>query len=129
VRTLPAPVVLSGGMNEPGRILDAFERTGCEAVMLARGALGNPWLFARLLGDRDGEPGAEEVLDELEWVMARAVEHLGPGRAARYLRKFYPWYLDRLGAGREAQAALQDTATIEAARDVLDGLRPVSLAA
>src|SRR3954470_13894014 len=39
--TLPAPVILSGGMNEPGWILDAFERTGCEAVMLARGGLGN----------------------------------------------------------------------------------------
>ena len=30
--------------------------------------------------------------------MDRAVEHLGPERAARYLRKFYPWYMERLGA-------------------------------
>ena len=34
----------------------AFEESGAEAVMLARGALGNPWLFERLLGTRDGEP-------------------------------------------------------------------------
>src|SRR3954462_9212883 len=45
VASLPAPVVLSGGMNDPESILHAFEHTGCDAVMLARGALGNPWLF------------------------------------------------------------------------------------
>jgi tRNA-dihydrouridine synthase len=33
-----------------------FEHTGCAAVMLARGALGNPWLFEQVLGERDGEP-------------------------------------------------------------------------
>src|SRR3954468_3723487 len=48
VASLPTPVILSGGMNDPATIQHAFEHTGCEAVMLARGALGNPWLFARL---------------------------------------------------------------------------------
>ena len=32
--------------------------------------------------------------------MDRAEEHLGPERAARYLRKFYPWYLEHLGADK-----------------------------
>ena len=45
-------------------------------------------------------PGRDEILDELDWVMDRAVEHLGPDRAGRYLRKFYPWYADRLGASQ-----------------------------
>ena len=66
--------------------------------MLARGALGNPWLFAQVLGERDDEPSAEEVLAEWHWVIDRAEEHLGPERAARYLRKFHPWYVERLGA-------------------------------
>jgi hypothetical protein len=51
------------------------------------------------------------VLDELEWVMARAEEHLGAERAARYLRKFYPWYLERLAAAgglRRPDPGLQD---------------------
>ena len=75
-----------------------FEHTGCAAVMLARGALGNPWLFAQVLGERDEEPSREEVLAEWAWVIDRAEEHLGPERAARYLRKFHPWYVERLGA-------------------------------
>ena len=39
----------------------------------------------------------------------RAEEHLGPERAARYLRKFYPWYLERLGADKEIADALQQS--------------------
>ena len=60
---------------------------------------------ASVLGDaRRASPRRDEVLGELDWVMDRAVEHLGPERAARYLRKFYPWYLDRIGR-REGAAA------------------------
>jgi tRNA-dihydrouridine synthase B len=123
VTSLDAPVILSGGMNDPDRIVRAWEHTGAAAVMLARGALGNPWLFARLLGRREDEPGRDEVLAELEWVMQRAEEHLGAVRAGRYLRKFYPWYVERLGGtpaqARALQAALQQTATLAEARAVV----------
>jgi len=132
VRTLPAPVVLSGGMREPAWIADAFQRTGAEAVMLARGALGNPWLFARLLGRAEGErePGPDAVLAELDWVVDRAVEHLGAERAARYLRKFYPWYLERLDAPKALGEALQRSASIAEAKALLQTLRtPVVQAA
>ena len=97
--------------------------------MLARGALGNPWLFAQTLGLREDEPTRDEVLDELDWVMDRAVEHLGPDRAARYLRKFYPWYLARMGEGKLAQEALQRTASTGEAKGLLAGLRGVPAAA
>jgi len=129
VQTLNAPVILSGGMNDPDTIRAAFDYTGCEAVMLARGALGNPWLFARLLGTRDEEPTPQEVLDELEWIMERAVEHLGERRAGRYLRKFYPWYVDRLGGTKALQAAMQATDSIDQARAVLAGVDELSAAA
>ncbi len=129
VQTLGAPVILSGGMNDPASIEHAFHHTGCEAVMLARGVLGNPWLFARLLGTREEEPTTAEVLAELEWVMQRAVEHLGSHRAGRYLRKFYPWYVDRIGGSKALQGALQTTDTIDEARAVLAAVDVVSIAA
>ncbi len=49
VSELDAPVILSGGLRERNQIISAFEQTGASAVMLARGALGNPWLFSGLL--------------------------------------------------------------------------------
>src|SRR4051795_7939260 len=71
VATLPAPVVLTGGLHTAAEVEAAYERTGAAAVMLARGSLGNPWLFERLLGLRDDEPTEAEVRSELDWLMDR----------------------------------------------------------
>jgi nifR3 family TIM-barrel protein len=128
VSELPVPIVVSGGMHGVEHIRGVFESTGCAAVMLARGALGNPWLFAQVLGTREGEPTREEILAEWRWVLDRAVEHLGPDRAARYLRKFHPWYVERLGEGRALQAALQQADSIAEQRAVIGGLQPLQAA-
>lgn len=119
VRELPVPVIVSGGMEGAEHIRWVFEHTGCEAVMLARGALGNPWLFAQVLGNRDEDPSPEEILQEWHWVIDRAEEHLGADRAARYLKKFHPWYIERLGAPKSVQDALQRADTLEEQRAVL----------
>jgi tRNA-dihydrouridine synthase B len=132
--SLPAPVILTGGMNDAQGIRETFERTGVAAVMLARGCLGNPWLFEELVRGRACEPTPAEVLAELEWVLARAGEHLGPERAGRYLRKFYPWYLPRLALDRarltDLQQALQATADLAEVRRLLASCtQPAALAA
>jgi tRNA-dihydrouridine synthase B len=119
VEELPVPVIVSGGMEGAEHIRWVFEHTGCAAVMLARGALGNPWLFAQVLGARDEEPSADEIMAEWLWVIDRAEEHLGPDRAARYLRKFHPWYVERLGAPKAVQDALQRADTLDEQREVL----------
>ena len=129
VASLPVPVILSGGLRTPRDAVRAYEHTGAAAIMLARGALGNPWMFGHVLGTRDCEPTHGEILDELDWVIERAVEHLGAERAARYLRKFYPWYLDRLGAGKAAQQAFQQTASVAQARTLMGTLQPLTAAA
>ncbi len=125
VEELPVPVLLSGGLRSVELVHDAFDATGVAAIMLARGSLGNPWLFEQLLAGRDCEPSPREIVAELQWVMDRAVEHLGGQRAARYLRKFYPWYVERLGGTRHQQAslqaALQRAASVEHARELLRG--------
>jgi nifR3 family TIM-barrel protein len=119
VDELPVPVLVSGGLHTAEQARTAFEQTGADAVLLARGSLGNPWLFEQLLGQRDTEPTREEILAELDWVIDRAIDHLGPERAGRYLRKFYPWYVERLGGSRALQSELQQAPTVEAARALM----------
>jgi tRNA-dihydrouridine synthase B len=132
--SLPAPVILTGGMNDARGIRETFARTGVTAVMLARGCLGNPWLFEELVRGREAEPAPAEVLAELDWVIDRAVEHLGDERAGRYLRKFYPWYLPRLGLDRTQLAGLQQSLQAsahlaEARRLLVAHTQPAALAA
>jgi len=133
VQQLDVPVILTGGLHDRDAVLRAFHATGVTAVMLARGALGNPWLFRALLRGSGSGPGSgsgsgsgsgpgygpglgpgldrpptlEEVVGELDWTIARAVEHLGAERATRWLRKIYPWYVAHLRAERAARTQLQ----------------------
>ncbi|MGH2925465.1 MAG: tRNA dihydrouridine synthase [Solirubrobacterales bacterium] len=114
-----ARVVLSGGLSSAAAARSAYAESGADAVMIARGALGNPWIFEELTGARTGPPTYSEVIDELLWTMDRSEEHLGPERAARYARKFYPWYLGRLGVRGRLADAFQRTATLDQARELL----------
>ena len=122
-RTLDAPVILSGALHSAAAAREAFEATGVAGVMLARGALGNPWIFEELLGRRSAPPSNGEVLSELHWVIDRASEHLGEMRAVRYMRRFYPWYLERLELDRPLiralQADLQQAVSFSEARELL----------
>jgi tRNA-dihydrouridine synthase len=116
---LPAPVMLTGGLGTADKAREAYERTGVAAVLVARGSLGNPWIFEQLLGIRNGDPSVEEITYELMWVIDRAEEHFGTERAGRWLRKAYPWYSERLGLPKKARQALCESQTTQIARQFL----------
>jgi nifR3 family TIM-barrel protein len=114
------PVIVSGGLGTAEDAHRAYLESTADAVMIARGALGNPWIFEQLSGRRGGRPATRsEVVSELLWTMERAEEHLGAQRAARYARKFYPWYLEQLGIRGQEANAFQRTETLDQARELL----------
>jgi tRNA-dihydrouridine synthase B len=122
VEALDVPVVVSGGLLSDEAVHRALDQSGAEAVMLARGSLGNPWRFERLLGLRSGPPSRAEVAAELRWVIGCAEEHLGPDRAGHYLRKFYPWYAEQMELTKDLQRELVTAPTTAVALTVLHRL-------
>jgi tRNA-dihydrouridine synthase B len=119
VERIEVPVIISGGLDSAEAARHAYEASGADAVMIARGSLGNPWIFEELTGNRVVSPEREEIVAELLWVIDRAEEHLGADRAARYLRKFYPWYLERLEADTATTAAFQAIEDLADARGLV----------
>jgi tRNA-dihydrouridine synthase B len=126
VQVLDAPVLLTGGLSSADKARAAYERTGVAAVLLARGSLGNPWIFEELLGTRNVEPSTEEIVGELMWVIERAEEHFGVERAGRWLRKCYPWYGERLGLSRKRLHELSTLPTTDSARTFVETVRTSS---
>lgn len=91
------PVIGSGDVFSPADVVRMFERTGVDAVMVARGAQGNPWIFsqARALIDRAetlGPPSAFERID-MAREHARALSAFGGDRAVVRMRKHVAWYI------------------------------------
>ena len=121
------PVLISGGLRTAAagaRGVRAHGRGGGRCSPAARSATRG--CSTQLLGGRDAraDPRRDPRRARLGASTAR-VEHLGDERASRYLRKFYPWYVERLGGtrGEQAalQAALQQAESIEQARELFAG--------
>ena len=113
---IDVPVIVSGGLDSAERARTAYRESGADAVMIARGSFGYPWIFEELTGRRTAAPDRDEVVAELLWVIDAAEEHLGSERASHYLRKFYPWYLARIGVAHGEAAQFQRLEDLDDAR-------------
>jgi nifR3 family TIM-barrel protein len=95
VSLVDVPVVASGDVTSHARAQVVLETTGAAAVMVGRGAQGNPWALREIVDGDAREPTREEVVAELVLFVREAVRELGERRASGFLKKFYAWYLGR----------------------------------
>ena len=111
---LHIPLIGNGDATTPEKIRDMFESTGVDAVMVGRGAIGNPWIFrdAKALLECRERPPAPTWQERC----ALAAEHLelkcgwlGDRRGVLEMRRMYGGYLKGLpGANRLRQALMQE---------------------
>ena len=95
VALVDVPVVASGDVTSRARAQAVLATTGAAAVMVGRGAQGNPWALREIVEGERTEPTREEVVAELVLFVRETVRELGPRRASGFLKKFYGWYLGR----------------------------------
>lgn len=99
----------SGDVLTPQSALEILERTGCDAVAVARGALGNPWFFRQVRDLADGRapyrPPLAEQRELLREHFACACEVYGPRRGPKIMRKFGIKYARLHPAPRRARRA------------------------
>jgi tRNA-dihydrouridine synthase B len=95
VESVDVPVIASGDITSRARAQSVLAMTGAAAVMVGRGAQGNPWALREIVDGDAEEPSREEVAAELILFIRETVRELGEHRAGGFLKKFYGWYLGR----------------------------------
>ncbi len=126
------PVIASGDALSPELIKRMFDETGCDGVILARGALGNPWLFNATTeflktGIVPPRPSGTELAEIMKAHLALSLQTLGERLAIVRFRKFFAWYAKGLPAKKLKDSAFRAASADEMYRQI-DVLAEISLA-
>ena len=121
------PVIGNGDVMSGQDAIDMMERTGCDGVMMARGALGNPWIFRDATALWKGEelpeaPTDEERIKMLIKHLDLIIEDKGERIAVREIRKHVGWYIKGMhgaAAFRREVNGIDDAAVMRAAIEAL----------
>ena len=118
------PVLGNGDIFAATDAAAMMEQTGCDGVVVGRGCLGRPWLFAQIHQALAGDPiSAPPTLGEVTAIMVRHAQLLaefhGELKGCRDLRKHIAWYLHGYPAGRELRQQLSRVSTVEEITELL----------
>ena len=96
-KSLKIPVIGNGDVKTPEDAKKMLDETGCDFVMIGRGALGNPWIFGRTLKYLKDDvvpdpPSEKEVLAAIKHHLAGLVDLMGERWGVREFRKHIGWY-------------------------------------
>ena len=125
VRTIP--VLGNGDIYDASDALTMMATTGCDGVVIGRGCLGRPWLFAELSAAFTGSPPpTPPTLGEVADIVRRhgqlLTAHFGEDKGMRDIRKHVAWYLHGFPAGSDLRRALALVRTLEGLDSLLDRL-------
>lgn len=123
------PVLGNGDIFEADDALAMMAATGCDGVVIGRGCLGRPWLFAELSAAFTGRPVATpprlgEVADIVRRHGELLTEHFGEDKAMRDIRKHVAWYLHGFPAGADLRRGLALVKTRAELDELLSQLDP-----
>ncbi|MFN3538849.1 MAG: tRNA dihydrouridine synthase DusB, partial [Rhodococcus sp. (in: high G+C Gram-positive bacteria)] len=123
------PVLGNGDIFSASDAVRMMAETGCDGVVVGRGCLGRPWLFAELSARLNGRPEpTPPTLGEVATIIARhaelLAEHHGEKKGLRELRKHVSWYLRGFPAGSDLRVSMALVSTLTELDDLLAQLDP-----
>ena len=115
-------ILANGGVRNAAQGVELLEKTGADGVGIARGALGNPWIFQRLkaayTGSRNGRPTVQDVF-RTAMEHARLATNLKGGRGIIEMRKHLAWYLQQVPGTAELRQKAVKICNIEDVAELL----------
>lgn len=122
-KAVSVPVIGNGDVTDVYSAAGMLEKTGCDAVMIGRGAFGNPWLFREINAYlRDGTVVPPPLLEEKMSVMlkhiAKMIEYKGEYTAMREARRHAAYYTKGLRGGAKFRAEMSGLETYAQLREI-----------
>lgn len=122
------PVIGNGDVRTPQDAKKMLEETGCDAVMVGRAALGNPWIIKQMVSYvEDGilldEPTFDEKIDQCLKHAQRLIPVEGEKHAIRQMRGHAPWYIKGLKSSAVIKNELSKVETYQQLVDILEAYR------
>lgn len=119
------PVIGNGDIISGKDAVDMMNETGCDLVMVGRGALGNPWIFAEINRFVNGDlnpivPSLEERMKVITNHITKLCERNGEGQGMREARKHVAWYFHGLKGAAECRRRAGGLCTLDDLKRLLD---------
>jgi len=123
-RAVNIPVIGNGDIVKPQDAKQMLEETGCDAVMIGRGAQGNPWIFGRTVeylktGKLLPEPTYEQRIETIIKHMGMVTELKGEGIGIKEMRKHAAWYLKGMPGSTKVKLEIYKMTTYNQVKDIL----------
>ncbi|WP_073108985.1 tRNA dihydrouridine synthase DusB [Hespellia stercorisuis] len=121
------PVIGNGDVTSGEQAIAMRKQTGCDGIMIARGAQGNPWIFSELLAyERDGSiPPRPDVVQIKETMLRHArlqIQYKGDYLGIREMRKHVAWYTRGMHGSTRLREAINKVESYEELEKCLEGL-------
>ena len=120
------PVIGNGDIMSAADALNMKKVTGCDGLMIARGAMGNPWLFAEISAALEGKefvpPTLEERIETAIGQMARMIEEKGERVGFAESKKQMAWYIHGVVGAAEARGRLVTATSKNEAEEIMRNL-------
>jgi len=105
------PVIGNGDIERPEDALKMLETTGCDAVMIGRAAIGNPWIFSQVLALVEGRkasiPDIAHRFDVMINYLRISIECFGEKRACRMMRSQLGWFVKGLHNNKRFRVSIK----------------------
>lgn len=121
------PVIGNGDVWTPQDAIDMRKQTGCDGVMIGRGAQGNPWIFKQILhyeqtGELLEKPSPQEVTEMILRHAKMQMEFKGEYTGMREIRKHAAWYTAGYKNSAKLRGKINETETYEELKELLSHL-------
>jgi tRNA-dihydrouridine synthase B len=119
------PVIGSGDIFSAQLAKKMLDETGCDGLLVARGALGNPWIFEEIkhylkTGKELPKPGMEEIIRTMLEHLDLSVDFFGPKYGVVIFRKFFGWYTKGFRKIRPLREAISRLKTRKDVEEVIN---------